>query len=367
MAVADILIDRPAAATATSADATIGVRGYFLLLFALSLAAFVLGIDNRFTVDGIFNIPPKIDWLPPLSAQHWYQSFAQHQQDPVFAACGGTESLGEFKLLYWWEWLRRASLVGIGAVAFAGLCYGLLGGARARRHHALVTDLGVLVAAGLCALALRLLTEFAVGHVATLASFDVGQYRHAAEVVGASIVAALVLAFAIAPIVANARTKQQRRSEWLWLAFVVLNIGFGALFAARDASAVWPTWPGYQGGALPPLDQLLAYHPLFLNFTFNQYGIQLVHRVLSAGLLVAALVAVARAMMGAGHLMSAWVRLALIVLQMATGIATLLLAVPALLSIVHALGSIALLAWSLAILMPASSSVSYVAAKRNAS
>jgi heme A synthase len=65
--------------------------------------------------------------------------------------------------------------------------------------------------------------------------------------------------------------------------------------------------------------------------------------------------------------MSAWVRLALIVLQMATGIAALLLAVPALLSIVHALGSIALLAWSLAILMPASSSVSYVAAKRNAS
>ena len=62
-----------------------------LLTFALSLVAFVLGIDNRFTVDGIFNVPPNVDWLPPLSAQQWYQSFAQHQQDPVFAACGGSQ------------------------------------------------------------------------------------------------------------------------------------------------------------------------------------------------------------------------------------------------------------------------------------
>jgi cytochrome c oxidase assembly protein subunit 15 len=348
MAVADILIDRPATASAARVGVTAGVRGYFLLLFALCLAAFVLGIDNRFTVDGIFNVPPNVDWLPPWSAQQWYQSFAQHQQDPVFAACGGTESLGEFKVRYWWEWLRRASLVGVGAVAFVGLCGGLL-----RRHRALIADLSVLVAAGLCALALRLLTEFAVGHFAALASFDVGQYRHAAELVGASIVAAMVLAFAIAPMAARARTNQQRRSERLWLVFIVVNIGFGALFAARNAAAVWTTWPGYQGGALPPLDQLLAYHPLFLNFTFNQYTIQLVHRVLSVGLLLAALIAVVLAPTGAGSLASAWVRLALIVLQMATGIATLLLGVPAMLSIVHALGSIALLAWSLAMLLPA--------------
>jgi heme a synthase len=364
MAVADILIDRRRAASATSVGATAGIRGYFLLLFAMSLAAFVLGIDNRFTVDGIFNIPPKVDWLPPISAQQWYQSFAQHQQDPVFAACGGTESLAEFKLLYWWEWLRRASLVVVGGVALIGLCGGLLW----NRYRSLVADLGLLVAAGLSALALRLVTEFADRHIAALESFDVGQYRHAAEVVGASIVAALVLAFAIAPIAARVRGEQRARahrlSEWLWLAFIVLDIGFGALFAARNAAAVWTTWPGYQGGALPPFDQLLAYQPVFLNFTFNQYMIQLVHRVLSAGLLVAALAQLARAMTRAGHVTSAWVRLALISLQMATGIATLLLGVPAILSIVHALGSIALLAWSLAMLMPAS--VFHASARRYA-
>jgi heme A synthase len=137
----------------------------------------------------------------------------------------------------------------------------------------------------------------------------------------------------------------------VWLALMVLNICFGAFFAARDATAVWTTWPGYNGHLLPPLDQLLAYTPISLNFTFNQYMIQLVHRMLSIGLWVAALWQFV-AFVGRGFAVNAVaVRFLLLTVQMGTGIATLILGVPPVLSIVHQVGPIALLACSFVILI----------------
>ena len=87
-------------------------RIYFALLAAAGLAAFILGVTNRFTSGGLFGFPPPVDWLPPLSAERWARAYAVHQQDPIYAACGGTESLAEYQLLYGWEWLRQASLHG---------------------------------------------------------------------------------------------------------------------------------------------------------------------------------------------------------------------------------------------------------------
>src|SRR5260221_13335782 len=81
------------------------VRLYFLILAALGLAALVLGIESRMT-PGLFAIAPPVALVPPLTDQAWFGAFALHQQDPIFATCGGSENLAQFKLLYWWEWLR---------------------------------------------------------------------------------------------------------------------------------------------------------------------------------------------------------------------------------------------------------------------
>jgi len=101
-------IRAPAIATAAAP----AVRVYFAVLSLLSLGAFVFGVENRFISDGLIRAPPSVDWIPPLSAQEWFEAFAVHQRDPAFAACGGTESLALFKVLYWWEWLRRARSCG---------------------------------------------------------------------------------------------------------------------------------------------------------------------------------------------------------------------------------------------------------------
>jgi len=313
------------------------------------LGAFVFGIENRLTAGGLFNLPPAIDWIPPLSARDWWAAFTLHQQDPAFAACGGTESLAEFKTLYWFEWLRRFSVL---AVAIA-TTVGLFGAGLMRTYRFARPRLASLVAAAFVFWIARILVEDTVAHVEILKSFDVGQYHHAADVTFASVLMAVALAFAVAPTTAGASTRSRRsnRSEWLWLVLVVLNICFGALFAARDAAAVWTTWPGYDGRWLPPLGQLLAYTPIGLNFTFNQYTIQLVHRVLSTGLWVAALWQFV-ALVGRGFAVNVVsVRFVLLTVQMATGIATLILGVPPVLSIVHQVGPIALLACSFGILI----------------
>ena len=143
------------------------------------------------------------------------------------------------------------------------------------------------------------------------------------------------------------------RTGWVWIGLIILDICFGALFASRDAISVWRSFPWYDTGVLPPLDRLTAYAPLWLNFTFNQYMIQLVHRVLSIGLWMALIANVIwtgrrspRALLGVAvlfFLMSA---------QMAAGIATLVLGGSAVASFLHEVGAMFLLAGTFVVFTP---------------
>jgi hypothetical protein len=109
-----------------SRSAVRAMRLYFVVLAFLGLAALILGIENRIAPTGAFLFAPPVDLVPPLSAPAWFGAFAAHQQDPVFVACGGTESLDQFKALYWWEWLRQASLVVLAGAVAIGLAAALL-------------------------------------------------------------------------------------------------------------------------------------------------------------------------------------------------------------------------------------------------
>src|SRR5258708_1946977 len=136
------------------------------------------------------------------------------------------------------------------------------------------------------------------------------------------------------------------------MGLIILDICSVALFASRDAMTVWRTFPFYETGVLPPLDRLAAYTPLWLNFTFNQYMIQLVHRILSIGLWVALIANVIwtcrrnpRALLGAAAL------LVLMTAQMAAGIATLVLGGSVVASFLHELGAVFLLAGAFVVLI----------------
>jgi cytochrome c oxidase assembly protein subunit 15 len=342
MAVAELPFALSARAEARAAlpRAVRQVQLYFATVFGVSLAAFVLGIEGRFP-GGLFIYPPLVDWIPPLSREQWLSAFAIHQQDPIYAACGGVQSFAEFQTLYWWEWARRASALLVAAAAVAGLA---VTSGVGRFRFALPRMLAfclIVLGYGLA----RWLIGLAAVQFEDLARFNVGQYRHAVDVTFASAAVAVVLASVIAPPQPWPRAHAFRLAAWLWAGALLIDIAFGALFMARDAAAVWSSWTGV--GEVP-LDRFVSYRPLWLNFVFNPYTIQLVHRALSVGLWIAALGYLVWSFRRAPQAaMSAAALFGLFTVEMAIGVATLVLGVPPALSLLHRIGGVVLLAVAL--------------------
>jgi heme a synthase len=339
MAVAELplAVSAQAAAPAGVPRAVRQVQVYFAAVFVVSLAAFVLGVEGRFP-GGLFVYPPPVDWIPPLAHEQWLAAFALHQQDPIYAACGGSQSLEEFQTLYWWEWGRRASALFLGATAVAGL---IVTASINRFRFALPRLIGLCLIVLGYALA-RWLVGLAAANVEDLARFNVGQYRHAVDVTFASAAVAAVLASVLAPPQPRPRARAFHLAAWFWAGVILIDIAFGALFMARDAAAVWTSWPGI--GELP-LERFVSYQPLWLNFVFNPYTIQVVHRRLSGLLWIAAL----------GYLIWSIGRrpqrvvpaaglFGLLTIEMAIGVATLVLGVPSALSLLHRIVGVVLLA-----------------------
>jgi heme a synthase len=329
-----------------SRSAVRAMRLYFVVLAFLGLAALILGIENRIAPTGAFLFAPPVDLVPPLSAPAWFGAFAAHQQDPVFVACGGTESLDQFKALYWWEWIRQASLVALAGAVAIGLAAALL-----RYRFALrwfvgpsLVVLGYFLAGAVF--------DVAAANVDTLIRYNVGQYRHAFGLTFASL--AIALAHATGLGAPRTTLRLPRGLAWAGAILATLSVTTGALFAARNAAAVWPSFPGYEGAALPPLDRLGGYTPLWLNLTFNPYAIQLEHRLVAFalwGVLLAVLI------ISLHRRAPAWKALGalffIVTAQMASGIAALVLGVPAVPALVHEVGGVIVLAGFFYLLLPA--------------
>jgi cytochrome c oxidase assembly protein subunit 15 len=310
----------------------------------LGLLAFVLGVGNRFTGGPLFIYIPDVDLIPPLGKAAWQHAFVIHQQSPLFALCGGyqvggMESLTVYQMLYMWEWVRT------GSVALLSVCMVLLVALTVRnavRPHGL-PDFVALVATALLLTTYAVLRYFA-NHAGLFATMNIGQHRHAVDVTFAALALALLL-------LACLQAQQQGRASWAgraaWATAIALDIAFGALFEAMDASAVWKTFPGYADGILPSSDRLFAFDPIWRNFTENVYLIQACHRVLSFALWIAALAASLTGWWRGLPCRREALLFGLLNLEGALGAATLMLGLPLVLSIAHQFCAIFLLATAL--------------------
>src|SRR5262249_21376635 len=131
--------------------------------------------------------------------------------------------------------------------------------------------------------------DLAASNVDTLIRYNVGQYRHALGLTFASLAIALALATGFGPL--RSALDVPRGLVWGGAILATLSVATGGLFAARTAAPVWPSFPGYDGAVLPPLDRLGGYTPLWLNLTFNPYAIQLEHRLVALALWIVLLAA----------------------------------------------------------------------------
>jgi cytochrome c oxidase assembly protein subunit 15 len=315
---------------------------------AFGFLVFILGVGNRFTRGPLFIYVPDVDLIPPLNTAAWERAFVIHQQSPLFALCGGyqvggMESLTVYQFLYMWEWLRA------GSVFLLAVCCMLLGVIAVRKLSGAGSGAELLSVVGLAALgaaylALYLALRYFADRAGLFATINIGQHRHALDVAFASVVLALLLAALAAP----RQFRAQPAIPIAFVAFMALDIGFGALFEATDAAVVWTTFPGYADGPLPAFDRLFAFTPVWRNFTENLYLIQACHRLLSIALWCAALASLVAAMLHRRGVGQPAVLFGLLTLEGALGVAALFQGEPPVLSIAHQVGAILVLAAALA-------------------
>ena len=356
------------------------VAAWLFVCCALIFLMVVIGGITRLTLSGlsITEWRPVVGVLPPLSAADWAAEFAKYQQIPEYRLVHYGMTLDEFRNIYWWEYAHRllGRLIG---VAFAGPFAWFL--VRGRLPRRLVPRLGGI-----------LLLGFAQGGLgwymveSGLADrTEVSQYRLVAHLALALALYAAILWVALdilrrsprsereAPIaglgpaihvsdtaskgvggrgkpgygefIAAAETSAGwRRAAEAVIVLVALTIAAGGFVAGIRAGLTYNTFPLMDGRLVP--SGYAQLRPFILNWFENVAAVQFDHRLLAVATAVAILLLWAAgrhtglpkpartaldALLGAAAM------------QMALGVATLLLVVPIPLAAAHQAGAVLLL------------------------
>lgn len=317
------------------------LRGW-LIAAAISVAMTIaVGGATRLTESGlsITEWKPVTGVLPPMSAGAWQQAYEQYQVIPEARTVHAGISLTQFQNLYWWEWAHRLAgrLVGI-VVALPFLWFwrrGWISPALLPRLMALPLLVGAQGALGWYMVRSGLADRTSVSPYRLVAHLSLallifGIAAWTAAALGRSGEARLRAPGAVRPAL------------FVLTAAVVLTIMSGGFVAGLDAGRIFNEFP-MMGGRLVPAgyDAGTGVRNLFENPIAAQFN----HRVLA----VLTAVAVWSTWFVAERRWAAnlrrWIRSAAAValLQVALGIATLLLAAPVSVAVAHQLGAVALL------------------------
>lgn len=325
------------------------VAAWLFACCALVFAMIVVGGVTRLTHSGlsITEWQPIVGTLPPLSEADWQAAFAKYQATPEYKLVNHGMSLDEFKGIFWWEYAHRLLGRMIGVVFLVPFLWFALRGAIPKGYGGRLAAIFVL--GGL---------QGAMGWYMVKSGLvddpRVSQFRLTAHLLLAFVilgamqwVAMSLLASARAS--ADAAARSVRRFGFVVVVLVLLMIATGGFVAGIRAGFAYNTFPLMNGHVVPPETMLLS--PWWKNFFYNMATVQLDHRI-GAYLLAIAVPALwwrvrrsagasPRARTGANLL------LAVLCVQIALGIVTLVNVVPLPLAALHQAGAVLVFALAL--------------------
>ncbi|TMG92592.1 MAG: heme A synthase [Betaproteobacteria bacterium] len=302
------------------------VAFWLLACCALLFAMVVVGGVTRLTHSGLSIVEwqPIVGALPPLDDAGWQETFGKYKQTPEYRLVNPGMSLEGFKSIFWWEYVHRL----LGRLIGAAFLLPLLWFALRRRIN--------------LALTWKLLAIFGLGGLQGALGWYMVQ----------------------SGLVDNPRVSQFRLTAHLGIAFLIyaamLWVALDLLFprasavsggVRRFAAALailiiraglaYNTFPLMNGRLVPP--EIFSLDPWYLNFFSNMATVQFDHRLIAW--LLAFLVPwfwlrVRREAVSSRARLGAHLLLAALALQIALGIATLLLAVPVTLAAAHQAGAL---------------------------
>lgn len=298
------------------------VRWWLYVVLIVLFALFLVGGATRLTGSGlsITEWKPIHGVIPPLNEAEWLEEFDKYRQIPQYEEVNRGMSLGEFKVIFWWEWAHRILARGVGFVVALPLAFFWLSGRLESRLKPKL--LGLLALGGFQGFIGWWMVSSGLSERAW-----VSQYRLATHMIIACLIfaATMLIARGLAPHTAEpARRGTQRFAGWL-VVLVLFQIYLGALVAGLHAGMSFNTWPLMDGRIWP--DQLLSMQPFWLNFFENPKTVQFLHRLGAYVVFGAAfwhMIATMRTEPNSTHARRAVLLFVLVAIQAAIGIVTLL-------------------------------------------
>jgi len=318
--------------------------GWWLIAVAALIAAMVLvGGATRLTESGLSIVEwkPVSGALPPLNQEQWTQAFEAYKTIPQYHELNAGMTLAEFKTIFWWEFSHRLLGRVIGIVFLLPFLWFLWRGAVGadlRRRLWLIFGLGAL--------------QGAVGWWMVASGLsqrvEVSQYRLATHLVLALMIFAGIV-WTLRRLADRPPAVTSSRLKFTSVALLVLTfvqIYLGALVAGLRAGRIYNTWPDIDGAFIPSAARLFFEAPWWRNLFDNTLTVQFEHRMVAYFLFALAVLHVVDAIKsraGSAAIRGAMWLAAVITLQAALGILTLLNQAPIDLALAHQAVAIAVL------------------------
>ncbi|WP_276499692.1 COX15/CtaA family protein [Pontibacter litorisediminis] len=312
----------------------------------LLLAMVVIGGITRLTGSGL----SIVEWnvlsgtLPPLNEQEWLLTFEKYKQFPEYLKLNKGMTLAGFKQIFFWEYLHRLLGRIIGVVFLLPFLYFLFTKQlTSRLFRRLLFILALGMAQGLMG--------WLMVKSGLVDNPHVSHFRLAAHLALALTLIGVIL-WTVADLTSGKRIAAPRAGNplglttLLVLAVVLVQIILGAFVAGLKAGFSYNTYPLMEGELLPSHVAGLTLWQTLENGVVMQFA----HRWVAMAVLLAVGLLWYRAR--TTHLSHpartlTWALLLTCMAQVALGIATLLLAVPVTLGVLHQVVAVVLFALTL--------------------
>jgi len=331
----------PSTANPPSKPAHRAIAIWLLVVAGLVFAMVIVGGATRLTDSGlsITEWKPVTGAIPPLSEEAWEAELDKYRQIPEYQLQNRGMSLDEFKAIYYWEWGHRLLGRLIGVAFFVPFLFFLL--TRKVEQERVPRLVYLFVLGGM---------QGALGWFMVMSGLtervDVSQYRLAAHLGAAFVIYAALLWTALDYLRGTwgvAAPAQRTFGRWaiVLTALIYLQVILGAFVAGLDAGFIYNTWPLMDGAIIP--SGLFHESPRISNFFENHLTVQFQHRMMAYLVVLGAAalwfygrrVGVPTRVAKASNML-----LAMVLLQVALGIWTLLAVVPLSLGLIHQGGAV---------------------------
>jgi len=246
---------------------------WLFALLSLIILIILVGGLTRLTDSGlsITTWDLFVGFLPPLTNDRWIDYFNLYKTIPEFSEQNSNMTLGEFKVIFWWEWGHRQLGRLIGLTVLLPLIY-----------FTFKNGLWVLKTYGLIFLLVCLQGFFGWYMVSSglVDRIDVSHYRLSIHLVTAFLILSIIFwkLLKLTKIQINDISFNLKLFKFFFI-LLFIQLIIGAFVSGMDAGTIYNTWPLMGSSYFPDDSKYIEF--LNINFFDNPSIVQFVHRNLA--------------------------------------------------------------------------------------